>query len=164
MGLDPAVSVVIAAFILCNASPLIKTSATTLMNVSPIQQGKFGLLKRQLNEIVHSRNAIHELHVWNLVDDINIATMHVSLPATDKEVFPQYLNEIKLLLHNAGIHSSCVQPEFRSVAQDESESHGCLDPCASNDSCSGMSCCKETTSLLHDDREGRHLHHRNTRT
>lgn len=57
---------------------------------------------------------IHDLHVWELVDSMIIASVHVSVLETEVAHFDAVVSRCKKVMHRAGIHSSTIQPEFIS--------------------------------------------------
>lgn len=54
--------------------------------------------------------SVHELHVWQLSDTKLIASLHVLLES--RRVYMKSASEIRNLLHQFGIHSATIQPEF----------------------------------------------------
>jgi len=62
---------------------------------------------------------IHDFHVWQLTNDTAVATVHVVLRATVPSTeFMKVSDAIKILLHQAGVHATTVQPEFVSAQVD----------------------------------------------
>ena len=57
---------------------------------------------------------VHELHIWQLSESKLIASLHVR---TNPDAnFMQVAAEIKKHLHDRGIHSVTIQPEYDSVS------------------------------------------------
>lgn len=56
---------------------------------------------------------VHELHIWQLSESKLIASLHVR--TTQNADFMQVAAEIKKHLHDRGIHSVTIQPEYDSV-------------------------------------------------
>ncbi len=54
--------------------------------------------------------SLHDLHVWQLIDGMIIASVHVNIE--EGADFVHILKEIKKIMHDAGIHSTTIQPEF----------------------------------------------------
>ena len=53
---------------------------------------------------------VHELHIWQLSESKLIASLHVR--TTQNCDFMQVAAEIKRRLHDRGIHSVTIQPEY----------------------------------------------------
>ena len=53
---------------------------------------------------------MHELHIWQLVDGLIIASVHVVVSASAN--WSQVMKRIKTVLHAHGVHSATIQPEF----------------------------------------------------
>lgn len=53
---------------------------------------------------------VHELHIWQLSESKVVASVHVL--ASRKHDFMQVASDIRKALHDRGIHSSTIQPEY----------------------------------------------------
>ena len=53
---------------------------------------------------------VHELHIWQLSESKVVASVHVL--ASRKHDFMQVATDIRSALHDRGIHSSTIQPEY----------------------------------------------------
>lgn len=53
---------------------------------------------------------VHELHIWQLSESRLVASVHVL--ASRKHDFMQVAADIRKALHDRGIHSSTIQPEY----------------------------------------------------
>ncbi|KAG2216570.1 hypothetical protein INT45_001385 [Circinella minor] len=108
---DPIISLVISAIIFGSAIPLVRTTSYILLQAVPknikIDQLKIDLL--QLEGIL----AIHELHIWQLSDTKNIASVHVLLK--EQSNYMIVATNIRKLLHSYDVHSITIQPEFTSL-------------------------------------------------
>lgn len=115
---DPAVSLLITCIILASAIPLCKAASRILLQAVPAHI-----------DVDHIRDDIedlpgivgcHHLHVWQLSDTKLVASLHVQVDFEFKgEGSARYMElaqAIRKCLHEYGIHSSTIQPEF------------CLDP------------------------------------
>jgi zinc transporter 1 len=58
-------------------------------------------------EGVHS---VHELHIWQLSETKIIASVHIN--ASRKIDFMPVASNIRRILHEHGVHSSTIQPEY----------------------------------------------------
>jgi zinc transporter 1 len=54
--------------------------------------------------------SIHDFHVWQLVDGVVICSIHITVE--EGAEFSEVVEEVKKVLHEFGIHSSAIQPEF----------------------------------------------------
>ncbi|KAK3675664.1 Zinc resistance conferring protein [Recurvomyces mirabilis] len=115
---DPAISLVITFIILCSAIPLCKAASRILLQAVPL-----GISIDDIKDDIETLPGIiscHHLHVWQLSDTKMIASLHVQVEFELKdEGSARYMHLAKTIrecLHEYGIHSSTIQPEF------------CLDP------------------------------------
>ncbi|KAF2459755.1 cation efflux protein [Lineolata rhizophorae] len=119
---DPAISLVITVIILYSAIPLCKAASRILLQAVPahisVDDIKDDIL--ELPGIV----SCHHLHVWQLSDTKLIASLHVQVafPVTDRASsrYMHLARAIRACLHDYGIHSSTIQPEF---CLDDSHDH-----------------------------------------
>ncbi|EMC94955.1 hypothetical protein BAUCODRAFT_40738, partial [Baudoinia panamericana UAMH 10762] len=115
---DPAISLVITVIILASAIPLCKAASRILLQAVPI-----GINIDDITADIQDLPGIlscHHLHVWQLSDTKLVASLHVQVEFDFKdEGSARYMHlaqNIRECLHEYGIHSSTIQPEF------------CLDP------------------------------------
>ena len=115
---DPAVSLLITVIILASAIPLCKAASRILLQAVPL-----GLNIDHVQEDIQLLPGIvscHHVHVWQLSDTKLVASLHVQVDFDFKgEGSARYMElarAIRDCLHEYGIHSSTIQPEF------------CLDP------------------------------------
>ncbi|CAI4065238.1 hypothetical protein SUVZ_08G3370 [Saccharomyces uvarum] len=106
---DPLVSLIITGIIFSSALPLSFRASKILLQAMPsalsAEQMEKDLL--QIPGII----AIHDFHVWNLTESIYIASLHVQLDITPDQ-FTDLAKTVRTKLHNYGIHSATLQPEF----------------------------------------------------
>lgn len=115
---DPLISLVITVIILASAIPLCKAASRILLQAVPL-----GLNIDEVQEDIEQLPGIvscHHVHVWQLSDTKLVASLHVQVDFDFKgEGAARYMDlarAIRDCLHEYGIHSSTIQPEF------------CLDP------------------------------------
>ena len=63
----------------------------------------------QLNGV----QAVHEFHLWQLAGNRIIASAHIR--CHDVLEYMELANQIKEIFHDAGVHSTTIQPEFSEV-------------------------------------------------
>ncbi|KAI5366285.1 putative cation efflux protein [Septoria linicola] len=153
---DPAISLVITCIILASAIPLCKAASRILLQAVP-----HGIEVDDIKEDIEDLEGIdscHHLHVWQLSDTKLVASLHVRVTFNFKgegsQRYMELASAIRKCLHEYGIHSSTIQPEFHSGSEDGSQhEHGqasstgsvrgdtsCLLEC--DDDCGGgKSCC-----------------------
>jgi zinc transporter 1 len=111
---DPAISLVITVIILCSAIPLCKAASRILLQAVP-QGIEVDDIKYDIEELDGVQEC-HHLHVWQLSDEKLIASLHVKVDFTFKgDGSARYMilaRQIRECLHEYGIHSSTIQPEF----------------------------------------------------
>lgn len=112
---DPAISLVITAIILASAIPLCKAASRILLQAVPL-----GINVDDIKSDIEDLPGIiscHHLHVWQLSDTKLVASLHVQVSFDFKdEGSARYMHlaqNIRQCLHEYGIHSSTIQPEFR---------------------------------------------------
>nr|OQO10914.1 hypothetical protein B0A51_18208 [Rachicladosporium sp. CCFEE 5018] len=116
--MDPVISLVITCIILASAIPLCKAASRILLQAVPA-----GISIDDIRADIEDLPGIvscHHLHVWQLSDTKLVASLHVQVEFDFKtEGSARYMDlaqNIRRCLHEYGIHSSTIQPEF------------CLDP------------------------------------
>ncbi|KAL5461435.1 hypothetical protein PMIN06_002200 [Paraphaeosphaeria minitans] len=119
---DPAISLVITVIILASAIPLCKAAARILLQAVPA-----GLSIDDIKDDITELDGIvscHHIHVWQLSDTKLVASLHVQVAFDFKgDGSARYMalaREIRQCLHEYGIHSSTIQPEF---CLDENHDH-----------------------------------------
>jgi zinc transporter 1 len=159
---DPIVSLVITVIILVSAIPLCKAASRILLQAVPDNLS----IDKIKDDIAGLENIVscHHLHVWQLSDTKLVASLHVQVDFDFKdEGSARYMSlarQIRKCLHEYGIHSSTIQPEFCldvthdhsavgsedeatkvKVPGDKDESDACLLECP--DSCgTARQCCE----------------------
>ena len=111
---DPAISLVITLIILGSAIPLCKAASRILLQAVPA-----GISIDDVKEDIEELPGIlscHHLHVWQLSDAKVVASLHVQVEFDFKgEGSARYMllaRQVRRCLHEYGIHSSTIQPEF----------------------------------------------------
>lgn len=111
---DPAISLVITVIILGSAIPLCKAASRILLQAVPV-----GLSVDDIREDIEELPGViscHHLHVWQLSDTQLVASLHIQVDCEIKgEGSASYMHlarQVRRCLHEYGIHSSTIQPEF----------------------------------------------------
>ena len=117
---DPAVSLIITVIILCSAIPLCKAASRILLQAVPM-----GLSIDEIRADIESLDRVleaHHVHVWQLSDTKLVASLHVKVDCdvegAGSTSYMHLAREIRRCLHGFGIHSSTIQPEFTTAAED----------------------------------------------
>jgi zinc transporter 1 len=104
---DPAASTLMATVILLSAIPLLVKCAKVLIQGVPVGINLDKLTEKIKN--VEGVQDVHELHVWKLVNNRNVGSMHVKCTAID---FISIAPKVQNIMHKYGVHSTTIQPEF----------------------------------------------------
>ncbi|GJJ08869.1 hypothetical protein Clacol_003089 [Clathrus columnatus] len=105
---DPVISLVITVIIFSSAMPLVRSAAFILLQAVPSTVSLQDL--RVEIQRVPGVLSVHELHVWQLSETKLIASVHVW--ASRKRDYMHIGRDIRRVLHEHGIHSTTIQPEF----------------------------------------------------
>jgi len=133
--LDPVSSLLIVALIVWTTLPMLKDCSEILLQQAP-ERIKVPHLKEKLRKI-DGVQGVHDVHIWQLVDEVIITSLHVSIFDVDAPRMNSILNKVKKVLHKSGIHSSTLQPEF---IQKDSSVDICEQNCVKD--CPEDWCCK----------------------
>jgi len=106
--IDPAASLVVVFLIVVTTVPLVRRSSMILLQSTPTTV-ELGEIRRELQELQGVEN-VHDLHVWQLVEDQVIGSVHLSVE--EGVNFAGLLKTIKAIFHSHHIHSTTIQPEF----------------------------------------------------
>ncbi len=111
---DPAISLVITVIILGSAIPLCQAASRILLQAVP-----HGVSVDDIRADVQDLPGViscHHLHIWQLSDTKKIASLHIQVEFDFKGEgsarYMQLARAIRRCLHEHGIHSSTIQPEF----------------------------------------------------
>ncbi|RWS00590.1 zinc transporter 1-like protein [Dinothrombium tinctorium] len=137
---DPFLSLLMVCLIMYSTWPLLVESAMILLQTVPTHI-QVDSLQRKLLQEIDGVLAVHEFHVWQLAGDRIIASAHIR--CHNLHDYMQIAEKVKEFFHNAGIHSTTIQPEFIDL---ENEYHkeneaSCVLDCPQNTSCVAQTCC-----------------------
>ncbi|CAL1695437.1 unnamed protein product [Somion occarium] len=143
---DPMISLVITAIIFSSALPLVRSTSFILLQGVPstvsLDEVRAAILA------VDGVLSLHELHIWQLSENKIVASVHVT--ASRSHDFMPVAAAIRKALHQHGIHSSTIQPEYHHPRHSPPEEHlktseetSCLIPCPPDQYCnpSENACC-----------------------
>ncbi|XP_067421042.1 calcium/manganese antiporter SLC30A10 [Emydura macquarii macquarii] len=137
--IDPSLTIIMVIIILSSAFPLIKETATTLLQMVP-KGVNMQVLTERLTD-VPGVSSLHEVHVWELAGGKNIATLHVKCQTTSYQDAAYKMREV---FHEAGIHSVTIQPEY---IDNKTSELMCSSPCISK-ACASQMCCPQQETPL----------------
>ncbi|XP_074165293.1 calcium/manganese antiporter SLC30A10 isoform X2 [Sminthopsis crassicaudata] len=145
--IDPSLTIIMVIIILSSAFPLIKETASILLQMVPKGIDLEELVGKLSN--VPGVSSIHEMHIWELVSGKNIATLHIKCQKSKDYQDANF--KMREIFHNAGIHNVTIQPEY--VDQKESLEQDwmflCSSPCISKACVNHLCCPLEMQSLTH---------------
>ncbi|KAJ3351961.1 hypothetical protein HDU83_008484 [Entophlyctis luteolus] len=157
--MDPVISLLISGLIISSAAPLVRSASFVLLQGVPTSISVARLREQILS--IDGVFGVHELHVWGLSDNRNVASVHVRVAeGASARPYMEVAAAIKRLMHGCGVHSTTVQPEFfdtaqrmhrvgedDAIAEDIAESNGCLLKCE-GDGCNEQRCCPEEVETV----------------
>ena len=111
---DPAISLVITLIILGSAVPLCMAASRILLQAVPAGMSVDDI--REDISLLPGVLSCHHLHVWQLSDTKLVASLHIQVEYDFKGEgsarYMQLARAVRRCLHEYGIHSSTIQPEF----------------------------------------------------
>lgn len=92
-------------------------------------------IQSEVEPLLKGAGTIHDFHVWSLNNKVAVASLHINFDAKiTGEKSDELIQMIKDILHNKGIHSSTIQPEWASGK--------CIEPKCQADECGQLRCCE----------------------
>jgi len=137
---DPVSSLLIVALIVFSTLPLVKQCAVILLQSAPKDFDHKALKKELIG--IEGVISTHDNHVWQLVDGMLISSVHLTV--VEGSDFNKIAKKVKKILHNHGVHSSSIQPEFVPKEAD-AKSDACVQNCVPE--CEEDWCCRKTAEL-----------------
>ncbi|KAM6217643.1 calcium/manganese antiporter SLC30A10 isoform 1-T1 [Rhynchocyon petersi] len=137
--IDPSLTVIMVIIILSSAFPLIKETASILLQMVPKGVDVEKLMSK-LSSVPGISN-VHEVHIWELVSGKTIATLHIKYE--NDKAYQDASVKIREIFHNAGIHNVTIQFENGDVTKTPEQKDlllPCSSPCISK-SCVKHLCC-----------------------
>jgi cation diffusion facilitator family transporter len=147
--MDPTLSLVMVLLMCCTTFPLVRETALILLQTTPkyveVEAIKTKLLK------IDGVEAVHDFHVWRLVGERIIATVHIRFRSL--RAYLEAAENIRTLFHENSIHSATIQPEFEEMGT----AGGCTFTCLPrNCNLTDVKCCKESS---HTESDAKSEHH-----
>lgn len=152
---DPAVSLFITLIILKSTIPLTSATAKILLQATPDHIDVSEIIT-DIQSIEDVTNC-HHVHIWQLSDTQYVASMHVKVAfpigEAGGERFMRLAKEAKRCLHDYGVHSVTIQPEYSpstmrldgaSGPGEAADDSRCLMGCV--DDCEDAGCCSASTA------------------
>ncbi|KAM9955508.1 hypothetical protein ACTFIW_008837 [Dictyostelium discoideum] len=144
--IDPAVSLIIVIMIAATSAPLVKRCSMILLQKVPddidLDSIRYKIAK------VEGVVSQHDLHVWQLVDGMTIASVHVGIEQGRE--FQPIASKLRKIFHKEGIHSTSIQPEFLPINSftggATSDPNFCIQNCV--DDCEEEWCCKKSADRI----------------
>lgn len=134
--IDPVSSLIIVALIVATTIPLVKRCSVILLQGVP-EEVDMDSLRAEVGKLDYIVS-IHDLHIWQLVDGMVIASVHLLVEEGGN--LSDILYHVKRIFHRHGIHSSAIQPEV--VPSASPKSTFCEQNCV--EECDEDWCCKKT--------------------
>jgi len=136
--IDPASSLLVVGIILWTTTPLVLRCSMILLQRTP-NEIDIEFMKTSILNVVGVVN-VHDFHVWQLVDGMSITSVHIAVE--EGSDFTNVVKEVRKLLHDHGVHSSSIQPEFVP------RTNKALDFCEENcvEECEEDWCCKKNAT------------------
>jgi len=130
--LDPTAAVLSALVILVSVQSLIRSCSWILLQSAPRHIDVDAVQAAILQ--IESVTSVHEFHIWELVDMLPIASIHVVVDPT-AEMTPKVVDRIRQLLHRYGIHASTIQVEDEANGSCTRRGTACISECAAESCC-----------------------------
>lgn len=110
MYIDPVISIIIALFLTFGTTGLFKKTIKIVAEIVPPELN-VDEIKNNLLYKIHHVIDIHDIHVWTLADDINIAVMHVIIDSESQR--KNVIKDITNFMIAYGVYSNTIQIECR---------------------------------------------------
>lgn len=109
--IDPALSIVIAVYLIYMSWGILKDSIKIFMQFTP-KNIDISEISKEISKLKCVKNA-HHIHVWQLNEHEIMFEAHIDTENNIKITeFEEILSQIKEILHKKGINHLSIQPEF----------------------------------------------------
>ncbi|ODN77494.1 hypothetical protein L202_04667 [Cryptococcus amylolentus CBS 6039] len=136
--MDPTISLLITVIILFSAIPLCRSASYILLQGVPSHIALDDV--RQAIHEISDVEAVHELHVWQLNENTVVGSVHVLVKKGQeaRREFMEVAEDVREVMHEFGIHSVTIQPEFYDPGTAPEDL--CLVRCPP-ENCAAKTCC-----------------------
>ncbi len=107
---DPASSLIVVGIILFSTIPLVRSVLAILLQRVPkgVDSDRIATQLKLIPGVI----SVHDLHIWELVSGLNLASVHLDVMGDGIVNFNKVLKKVRRVFHRNKIHSVTVQPEF----------------------------------------------------
>jgi zinc transporter 1 len=107
---DPASSLIVVGIILFSTIPLVRSVLAILLQRVPkgVDSDRVSSQLKLIPGVI----GVHDLHIWELVSGLNLASVHLDVRGDGAVDFNKVLKKVRRVFHRNKIHSVTVQPEF----------------------------------------------------
>ncbi|XP_067938329.1 proton-coupled zinc antiporter SLC30A1-like [Watersipora subatra] len=140
--IDPILSLLLVTIILSTSIPLLKQAGFVLMQTVP-GHIELEVMKAHIEQM-RGLEGVHDFHVWSLAGNKVIASLHIHTKCLEDYI--SLAQTIQIYLHNEGIHSVTIQPEF-SHLQEHKDGRVCSLECGPDLECYKDTCCGKNAKL-----------------
>jgi len=146
--IDPISSLIIICLILYITIPVVKSCFWVLLQKAPIALD----LRNLKLEILQVKGVvgIHDLHVWQFVDGLDVSSIHITYEiGADEE---NIIKKVKQIFHENNLHSSAIQLEKSNTSKSTLSycSQNCIKDCKED------WCCKKMKKQIKKRKEGKY--------
>ncbi len=107
--IDPILSILLSAFIIISALPLLKESSKVLLQTSRID---VQMLKKKILEVSFVTQ-ITSFHLWSLDSLVNVSSIRLCVNSKlDNESYTHIKNKVRDLFKKNGVQSVTIEVEF----------------------------------------------------
>ncbi|MBY0307194.1 MAG: cation transporter, partial [Phycisphaerales bacterium] len=131
--LDPLTSLIIVGLIFFTSYPIVVRCVWILLQKAPDDMNIPGV--RQEILMIDGVVSVHDLHIWQLVDGMVFCSAHIAVQEGISWIYIS--TAIRRVLHDHGVHSSSIQPEFiiGGAGSGDFCEQNCVDDCAEDWCC-----------------------------
>lgn len=131
---DPIVAIISAIVLFVMSYPYLSKSCMVLLQIIP-RHLKIDIIRKELIDVFPGIVNVHEFHIWQLVGDKIITTIHIIF--LDEMAYRNTMPQMPKFFDKMGLTNVTIQPEFyhKNIGDDN-----CLMQCP-DEECSKLQCC-----------------------
>ncbi|KAJ3147979.1 hypothetical protein HDU89_005053 [Geranomyces variabilis] len=137
MYIDPTASYFVVILLIASSLRPIRDISWMLLQGVPRNIDVDKIIKELL--AIKAILSVHELHIWELIDGLPIASVHVTTLAEFSA--SDVIDQIKQVFHRHNVHSSTIQLEAETSGSDRTSVTDCENNCVVD--CVEEFCCKK---------------------